>query len=119
MEDYGDTFSRIRLLGSMADQIIAYGERCGAAGLMEYIDMNCGAIPEGEYAQVVDQSAPEQFLQMYRKIAENRFTLAVKTLVKANPDFMKPVEEYCERDGAGCRDWWKACLKDCEKGDTQ
>lgn len=94
----------------MADQIIAYGEQCGASGLADYVDMNCGGIPDGEYAQIVDQAAPEQFLAMYRKVAENRFTLAVSTLVKANPAFRKPIGEYCARDGAECRDWWQPCL---------
>ena len=119
METGEQLFCKIKLLNSMADQIIAYGEQCGAAGLRDYVDMNCGGIPDGEYTQVVDQSAPEQFLSMYRKVAENRFTLTVKTLIQANPAFRKPIADYCERDGDGCSDWWKACLNDAEKGDTQ
>ena len=124
MDSNAELFGKIRLLNSMAGQIIAYGEQCGAAGLGDYIDMNCGGIPDGEYAQVVDQAAPDQFLAMYRKVAENRFTLAVSTLVKANPAFMKPVAEYCERDGDACRNWWSACLSQvtaegADKGDKQ
>lgn len=110
MESHEQLFSKIQLLNSMATQIVLYGEQCGASGLMDYVDMNCGGIPDGGYAQVVDQSAPDQFLSMYRKVAENRFKLAVKTLVKANPAFIEPVKEYCGRDGEGCCDWWEACL---------
>ncbi|MBQ0167700.1 MAG: hypothetical protein KBT02_11395 [Treponema sp.] len=120
MDSHEQLFAKIQLLNSMAGQIIAYGEQCGASGLSDYVDMNCGGIPDGEYVQVVDQTAPEQFLSMYQKIAENRFSLAVKTLVKANPAFLEPIEEYCERDGADCRDWWESCLprgKDNEHSD--
>ncbi len=117
MPDSHETlFNKLQLLNSMATQIVLFGEQCGASGLMDYVDMNCGAIPEGPYTQVVDQTAPDQFLEMYRKIAENRFKLAVSTLLKADPAFMKPIEEYCARDGEDCRDWWKSCLKEITDG---
>ena len=92
-------FNKIKLLESIANQIAEYGVQCGNATLMDYIDMNCGGIPEGEFAQVVDVSAPMQFLAMYTKTAENRFAFAVTELLKMNASFLKALENSCFQVG--------------------
>ena len=92
-------FNKIKLLESIANQIAEYGVQCGNATLMDYIDMNCGGIPEGEFAQVVDVSAPMQFLAMYTKTAENRFAFAVTELLKMNASFLKVLENSCFQVG--------------------
>ena len=92
-------FNKIKLLESIANQIGFYGVQCGNATLMDYIDMNCGGIPEGEFAQVVDVSAPMQFLAMYTKTAENRFAFAVTELLKMNASFLKVLENSCFQVG--------------------
>jgi len=92
-------FNKIKLLESIANQIAEYGVQCGNATLMDYIDMNCGGIPEGEFAQVVDVSAPMQFLAMYTKTAENRFAFAVTELMKMNASFLKVLENSCFQVG--------------------
>ena len=92
-------FNKIKLLESIANQIAEYGVQCGNATLMDYIDMNCGGIPEGEFAQVVDVSAPMQFLAMYTKTAENRFAFAVTELLKMNESFLKALENSCFQVG--------------------
>lgn len=92
-------FNKIKLLESIANQIAEYGVQCGNATLMDYIDMNCGGIPEGEFAQVVDVSAPIQFLAMYTKTAENRFAFAVTELLKMNASFLKALENSCFQVG--------------------
>ena len=92
-------FNKIKLLESIANQIGFYGVQCGNATLMDYIDMNCGGIPEGEFTQVVDVSAPIQFLAMYTKTAENRFAFAVTELLKMNASFLKVLESSCFQVG--------------------
>lgn len=92
-------FNKIKLLESIANQIAEYGVQCGNVTLMDYIDMNCGGIPEGEFAQVVDVSAPIQFLAMYTKTAENRFAFAVTELLKMNSSFLKALENSCFQVG--------------------
>lgn len=61
--------------------------------------MNCGGIPDGEFSQVVDPTAPEQFLSMYTQIVENRFAFAVTGLLKMNAAFMEQLTEFCTHTG--------------------
>ena len=92
-------FNKIKLLSDIADHIAYYGVRCGNSQLMDYIDMNCGAVPEGDVSGIIDEDAPKQFLEMYIQIAENRFAAAVTELLKMNPQFMKPVSDFCVQIG--------------------
>ena len=92
-------FNKIKFLESVADQFASYGVKCGNVNLFDYIDMNCGAIPEGAFPQVVDIAAPMQFLEMYTKTAENRFAFAVTELLKMNSSFLKVLESSCFQVG--------------------
>lgn len=92
-------FNKIKLLSDIADHIAYYGVRCGNPQLMDYIDMNCGAVPEGDVSGIIDEDAPKQFLEMYIQIAENRFAAAVTELLKMNPQFIKPVSDFCVQVG--------------------
>jgi len=92
-------FNKIRLLESIANQIAFYGVQCGNVKLMDYIDMNCGGIPEGNFSQIVDVAAPLQFLAMYTKTAENRFASAVTELVKMNGTFIEALVKSCFQVG--------------------
>lgn len=77
-------FAKIKLLENFANQIGWYGVQCGNVELMDKLDLNCGAIPEGTYEQIIDFSAPHQFLSLYMGIAENRFAYAVTELLRMN-----------------------------------
>ena len=92
-------FNKIKFLESVADQFASYGVKCGNVNLFDYIDMNCGAIPEGAFPQVVDIAAPMQFLDMYTKTAENRFAFAVTELLKMNGAFLEPLKKACFQVG--------------------
>ena len=92
-------FNKIKFLESVADQFVSYGVKCGNVNLFDYIDMNCGAIPEGAFPQVVDIAAPMQFLDMYTKTAENRFAFAVTELLKMNGAFLEPLKKACFQAG--------------------
>lgn len=105
-------FNKIKLLESIANQIGFYGVQCGNATLMDYIDMNCGGIPEGEFAQVVDAAAPLQFLAMYTKTAENRFAFAVTELLKMNGAFLEPLANSCFQAG---KDMQVHAVKDADE----
>ena len=92
-------FNKIKLLSDIADQIAYYGVRYGNTQLMDYIDMTCGAVPEGDVSGIIDEDSPKQFLEMYIQIAENRFAAAVTELLKMSPQFMKPVSDFCFQVG--------------------
>lgn len=92
-------FNKIRLLSDIGNHIAMFGVQCGLKTLMDDVDLNCGAVPEGEFEQVIDLGAAHQFLSMYTKIAEDRFAFVVTALLKANADFMPILIEFCGRIG--------------------
>lgn len=92
-------FNKIRLLNDVANQIAYYALQCGNETVFDYIDLNCGCIPEGEFEQVVDLDSPHQFLQMYMQTAEKRFAYSVTVLLRMNPSYINQLEEFCGRVG--------------------
>ena len=92
-------FNKIKLVDAMAFQIASYGVQNGNDSLLDRIDLSCGAIPEGEFVQVIDLSAPHQFLTLYMQIAEKRFAMAVTELLNMNEGFYKPLEDFMEQVG--------------------
>lgn len=92
-------FNKIRLLNDIANQIGFYGVQNGYETLMDKIDMNCGAVPEGDFGQVIDLNAAHEFLSLYMQIAENRFAMAVTELLRMNAAFIEPLKEFCGRVG--------------------
>lgn len=92
-------FNRIRLLSDISDRIIYYAVQNGNQTLPDYVDLNCGAVPEGDFDQVIDPSASQQFLSLYTQIAENRFAFAVTELLKMNQEFMKPLKDFLHETG--------------------
>lgn len=99
MNKYEIIFNKIKLLNDIADEIAYYGVQCGIENLVDYVDMNCGAIPEGSFQLVVDQSSPEQFLSMYIQIAHSRFALAVTSVLKVSSEIMKPLQDFVKKVG--------------------
>lgn len=87
-------FNKIKLLDSITNSLVAFGVNSGNVNLQDYVDLNCGAVPEGEYEQVIDPGAPEQFLSLYVGIAQKRFAFAVMALIRMNPDFEKSIEDF-------------------------
>ncbi len=92
---YKQLFTKIKILNDMAFDIGNFVENQGVLNFVERLDLTCGAIPPGEYEQIIDQSAPEVFLQLYLHIAEHRFAFAVSEAVKIHPGFMEPIKKYC------------------------
>lgn len=94
------TFSRIRILCFMTDDIVSFAAQKYGAEFFDYIDMNCGAVPDGEYEKVIDPSAPKQFLDLYTNIALNRNLLACKKLLELGNGYQKVLDDYFYKQGA-------------------
>ncbi|MCQ2580305.1 MAG: hypothetical protein MJ159_06375 [Treponemataceae bacterium] len=93
-------FNKIKLLNNIADSIANFGEtQCGISELLDKTDLNCGAIPEGSFEQVIDLNAPQQFLSLYEHVAESRFAFAVISLLKHNGELLEPVRQFCFQVG--------------------
>lgn len=92
-------FWKIRMVNDMANDIGYFAMSQGYENLMDKIDMTCGAVPEGEYEQVIDQSAPHQFLELYMHIAESRFALAVTECLRMNQAYWPAIMNYCREKG--------------------
>ncbi len=87
-------FNKIKLLDSIANSLVSYGVNSGNIQLGDYVDLNCGAVPEGEFSQIIDPEAPHQFLSLYTTIAEKRFAFAVTELIRMNPALEKSIEDF-------------------------
>ncbi len=97
--EYKNQYKKIRFLGSLADEIAYVGVQCGAEKLMDYIDLNCGAIPDGDFECVIDLDAAKQFLKLYTATAESRFAFAVTALMQMNEGAFDAVSRFCAQVG--------------------
>ncbi|MCQ2593290.1 MAG: hypothetical protein MJ188_10965 [Treponema sp.] len=88
-------FNKIKITDYIATSIANYGEQCGAENFLELVDMNCGAIPDGSYYQVIDRDGAEQFLTLYSNIAFNRLAFTIIKLYKADERFLNPILSFC------------------------
>lgn len=87
-------FSKLKFWSNVADSFANYGVQCGVMDFMDQTDLNCGALPEGSYEQVIDLSAPEQFLSLYTQIAESRFAFVVTNLLKLSEKTFVPMQDF-------------------------
>lgn len=92
-------FNKIRLLNDIANHIGAYGVSCGNETLLDHMDLSCGAVPDGDFEQVIDLNSPNQFLSLYMQIAENRFACVVTEMLKMNKGYLDIISEFCMRIG--------------------
>lgn len=96
-------YFKILLVNDMSCDIAAFGESQGSEKLAERTDLNCGAVPVGDFEQVIDQEAAHQFLELYMNIAEHRFAYAVTELLKLNPLYMTALKNYCHDKGSAIK----------------
>ncbi len=92
-------FYKIRLINDMALDIIDYAVHGGHTQLYDIVDMNCGAIPDGDFENIIDPSSPQQFLSLYTKIAVQRFAMAVTETLKLSSTLIKQLTDYCYNAG--------------------
>lgn len=96
---YRQQFNKIILLSYMALDIAAFAESKGSNNLIERLDLTCGAIPAGDFEDVIDPSAPDQFLELYTHVAEFRFAFSVTELLRINTGFIDALNHYCYDKG--------------------
>ncbi|MBQ0050704.1 MAG: hypothetical protein KBT11_01415 [Treponema sp.] len=97
-------FMKIQLLSHISDCVVQIGLQHGFSNFADMIDMNCGAIPEGDFENVIDPSSADQFLNLYAGIAESRFAAAVTVLLGTNSRFMPLIEDVCLEIGQEFKD---------------
>lgn len=98
-------FQKIILLNNMANSLISFAHSKGAENLSDYVDLTCGAIPEGPFEQIIDPGAPQQFLELYTGIAEFRMAVAVTKLLEMDQNYMPAISEFFFRTGTECTDF--------------
>lgn len=98
-ELYYDQFKRIKIVDFMTILLGNFALSKGFDTFVDYIDINCGAIPEGEYTQIIDPAAPQEFLSLYTDIANKRFAFAINGLLKISSDLFAPIKDFCFRTG--------------------
>ncbi|MCR5080841.1 MAG: hypothetical protein K6B17_05820 [Treponema sp.] len=84
-------FNKIKFINSITDSIAAYGVQCGLKNFTDDLDMNCGAVPEGEIDQIIDPSSPLEFLSLYTKISCDRFAMTVIQISMLHPNCKKAI----------------------------
>lgn len=97
---YLNLFEKIKLMNSVTNAIASYGEQCGMTNFFDFVDMSCGAVPDGEFSQIIDLSDPEVFLSMYVGIVEARFAFVVTKMLNASQDFLSPIKIFCRQVGS-------------------
>ncbi len=90
-----DHFNRIRFLDALTNQMIRMAEDWGFVDFAEYTDMNCGAIPQGDFDTVIDAGARRQFLVMYTNIAEARFAFTAIVLKRKDVKYFETLCALC------------------------
>ncbi|MCQ2241486.1 hypothetical protein [Treponema sp.] len=98
-QDLRGYFDRIRLFNFMAKDIVAFAAQKYGAEFLDYMDMNCGAMPEGEYDKIIDQGAPLQFLELYAGIVIKRLELASGKILELGEGFDSVIKNYFFNEG--------------------
>ena len=92
-------FEKICTLNAIAGDIIVVGEEQGLLSLRVEVDETCGTVPEGNFEDVVDLSAPHPSLQRLMEIAEYRFAMAVTAVLARSAENMDIIRELCSAVG--------------------
>ena len=88
-------FMKIQILDAIVGEMIGFGVQYGLDTLPDTVDLSSGAVPEGNYEDIIDPSAPHQYLSMYTKIAEARFACVVTEMLRADKRFYSGIVEIC------------------------
>lgn len=87
-EQYRSYFKKLQTLNSLTDYCLDIASKNGLDTLPDTVDLTCGALPEGDYDEVIDQDNPKMFLELYTGMVESRLALTVTECVKVNFDFL-------------------------------
>lgn len=98
-QDYRQLFDRIRLFNFLASDIVNFAAQKYGSEFLDYMDMNCGALPDGDYEKVIDQSAPQQFLDLYSNMVMGRLELASKKILELGDGYKAVLFDYFNKEG--------------------
>lgn len=87
-------FSRIELFNLMAGDLVDFASLKYGQEFEEFVDMNCGAVPVGNFETVIDPAAPEQFLTLYTTVVTKRICLVCKKILELGEGYDKVLEKY-------------------------
>ena len=93
-------YNQIVLQDHIATTIAQYGQSCGMENFMDNLDLNCGAIPQGTFEQIIDPTSPKHFLNLYTDIAHKRLAYTIINMFRVSRDFQKPVLNFLIETGA-------------------
>lgn len=92
-------YDKINLLNFMCHDLISFAEKKYGPEFPEFMDMTCGAVPEGEYEKIIDQSSPSEFLELYTDICLKRFSLVCKKILELGDGYDIVLEKYFFDEG--------------------
>lgn len=92
-------FNKIRFINNITDSIASYGVQCGLPTFMDDLDMNCGAVPEGDIEHIIDPASPLEFLSMYTKISCDRFAMTMIQISMLDPVCKKAICNFLKDIG--------------------
>jgi len=106
-EENKKEFEKICIVYAISEEIVDFGVKCAGQEFAEFIDMNCGAMPDGSYEQLIDKDAPEQFLDFYKKIAVKRVNTATEKVIGFSPAAKESILKFIQ---GNCPEDWKDLL---------
>ncbi|MCQ2982881.1 MAG: hypothetical protein MJ178_09015 [Treponemataceae bacterium] len=92
--DYKKIFDKINLHNVMTNDLVSFAAGKYGPQFAEYVDMNCGAIPEGTYETLIDQENPKPFIDMYTSVAIKRISLCCQKILELGPGYDKVLANY-------------------------
>lgn len=96
---YRQQFDRIRLLDFMTGDLVSFAAGKYGDAFFDFVDMNCGAVPEGDFENVIDQNSQKEFIALYTGIALKRFGLVCGKIMDLGENYSGVLKDYFFRQG--------------------
>ena len=97
-KDYRYYFDKIQFFGLISDDLVSYAAQLFGQEYFDFVDLNCGSMPIGQYEDLIDQAAPMEFLNLYAGIILQRIEITLLKILKAGDDFKPLLEKYFENE---------------------
>lgn len=92
-------FDKINLFNFMSNDLVAFAAQKYGQEFTEFIDMKCGAIPEGDYEKIIDPDSPEQFLMLYTDIVLKRVSVTCSKILELGEGYDRVLANYFSDSG--------------------
>lgn len=87
-------FDKINLFNFMSNDLVSYAAQKYGQEFTEFIDMKCGAIPEGDYEKIIDPDSPEQFLMLYTDVVLKRISVTCGKILELGEGYDRVLANY-------------------------